>query len=786
MNEQLQDLPDEVIEAMAIQKAKLAEKIEAFGASLAKKREEAIQGRASSGIEDDWTADEEAYQGVDDTNRESVLKPSTPNGGFQTNRKSMAGRSTVYLNITRPYVDAAAARVADMTLPNDETNWGIRPTPISQGKFQPTPVAQAIAQPNVDPAMQGMPQPPAPTVDPAEAIQDQARAACEKAKTQLEDWLVQCQWHSEVRKVLENCARLGTGILKGPTPAKKYNRVANSNGGMLAMAIEQTIAPESKSIDLWKFYPDPACGEDIHNGSYVWEMDEITAKQLRELKGIPGYLDEQIDKALELGPQKGKTNKSLKFKEKINDADKFEIWYFYGLAEREDLEAANVDIPLDGDVSVPAIITMVNDVPIKAALNPLDSGDFPYDVLPWQRRSGMPWGMGVARQINTPQRMLNAATRNMMDNAGFSAGPQLIVKRDAIEPADGVWTITPRKIWFVREGADVQAAAQAFIAVNIPTMQQELSNIIQFALKMAEDVTGLPMLMQGSQGTAPDTVGGMTIVNNNANVVLRRIVRTIDDKLTEPHIRRYYEYLMLYGEDEEAKGDFQIDARGSTALIERDFQNNEAAQILQMSLNPAFGISPKQAMTEYLKSRRFDAKRFEPTDEEKKAAQNVQPPPMPQVEVAKIRAETDKEIAAMKGQVELKKVQTMSEGDVHEIETRGAIEMKLAQTKAEADIHRTNVDTDRDRAYVESETEKNRIMANAKERELEMKYALAQLEYANKHQITLDQVKAKLSTESAKINLQRELAHLDSHTKQVLKPPVEPAGRAKPGEAYQA
>lgn len=794
MNQNTEDLPDEAIEAIAIAKAKLADKVEAFGASLVKRRAEAVAGRTGVGIEDDWTADEEAYQGIDDANRETVYKPASSNGSFQAARKGAGSRSTVYLNITRPYVDAASARVADMLLPNDETNWDIRPTPIPDGKF--TAVSQAAqqmvapasqpnqlpGQPGQPPAMPGMPPaaPAAPVAapDPLEQKKEQARTSAAKAKTQIEDWLVQCQWHSEVRKAIEDCARIGTGILKGPTPVKRFSRVAHNDGGMLALAIEQTIAPETKRIDPWNFYPDPSCGEDIHNGSYVWELDRITAKQLRDLKGVPGYLEDQIDKALEMGAQGAKVEAGFKSaKLKVNDSDKFEVWYFYGLAEREDLEAAGVEIPLDGDVSVPAIVTMVNDVVIKAALNPLDSGEFPYDMMPWQRRAGVPWGMGVARQINTPQRMLNAATRNMMDNAAFTAGPQMILRKGAIQPADGVWTLTPRKVWFVADGADVNAAKDAIMAINIPTQQEQLSNIIQFALKMAEDVTGLPMLMQGSQGSAPDTVGGMTIVNNNASVVLRRIIRTFDDRITEPHIKRYYEYLMLYGEDEEAKGDYQIDARGSTALIERDFQNNEAAQILQMSLNPAFGISPKKAMIEYLKSRRFDAKRFEPSEEEQAQAQ--QPATNPQLEIAKLRAEVDKEIATMRAQVELKKEQTRAEGDINEIETKGQIDLKKTQIAAEADIHRTDENFSMEQAKAETNHD-------ATMRELQMKWQLAQLEYANRHSMQLEDVKKQLAIESSKINLQRELAHLDSNTKQVMQPPVEPPGRAPDGKAFQA
>ena len=152
-----------------------------------------------------------------------------------------------------------------------------------------------------------------------------------------------------------------------------------------------------------------------------------------------------------------------------------------------------------------------------------------------------------------------------MDNAGLSAGPQVIVNRDKIRPANGKWEITPRKVWWTVDGEGDTDVSKAFTIINIPTLQQELMAILQFWLKEAEDVTGMPMLLQGQQGKAPETVGGMQILNNNGTTVLRRIARNFDDRVTEPHIGRYYEYLLLHGPDD-CKGDFTIDARGSSAL----------------------------------------------------------------------------------------------------------------------------------------------------------------------------------------------------------------------------
>jgi len=792
MNPQI-DLDDESLsEAELARRDALAARVEAFGSSLIKKREEAIAARTNSGIEDEWRAAEEAYQGIDDANRDSLVrgKPSGPNGGYVNGPVKSSTRSTVLLNITRPYVDAAAARVGDMLLPTDDTPWSLKTTPIvSVGQIpkreQPQEPTMAPGQellpplqpgqpapPPVDPALPGG-QPPGMTGQPqlnplAQAMkdaEDEAKVKAEGATKQIEDWHIECQWHAEVRKMIEDCARLGTGILKGPFPVKRTSRKTAVEGGLMGFVMTSEIKPASKAISPWKFFPDGGCGEDIHDGSGCWEADTISAKALRDLKGMPGYIDSQIDKAVALGPQGKNRVKGFDYgKVTVSDVDNFDIWYYYGIADREDLEAAGVELPETGDTTVPCVVTIVNDIVIKANLTPLDSGEFPFDVMPWTRKTGMPWGSGVAMQINTPQRMLTAGVRNMMDNAGLSAGPQIVIRKGAITPASGGMELTPRKIWYANEGADVNTVQQAFMIVNIPTMQKELEAIIQFALKMAEDVTGLPMLMQGqaSQST-PDTVGGMQMINNNASVVLRRIARMFDDKVTEPHIRRYYDWLMTYGDDDSIKGDFQIDARGSTALVERDIQNQAILAMGALATNPAFGVDPEKWFVESLKAQRLDPKRFL-MDEDKKAQMAQQPPPKaPVVEAAEIRT-----------QAELQKAELAAQTKDKEIAAR----VEIANTQALSEY-------DRDTAYVQAENQRTEMDHQARREELALKRELAMLEYANNQKITLDKVKADLAGKAMEINATKELVGLNAKASQLPTPPVEPPGTAPAGQSFQ-
>ena len=120
-------------------------KLDALGQSLAKTRAEAISARQASGIEEEWFEDEEFYQGIDDANRGEfhTWRNKPPGQAARSVEAVGTTRSTVVPNITGPYVDAAAARIADMLLPTDDRSWALKPTPIpdldgiAKGKFKP-------------------------------------------------------------------------------------------------------------------------------------------------------------------------------------------------------------------------------------------------------------------------------------------------------------------------------------------------------------------------------------------------------------------------------------------------------------------------------------------------------------------------------------------------------------------------------------------------------------------------------------------------------------------------
>lgn len=733
----------EALEEAAAAKTQLEnERREQLGQILVRHRDEAVKYRLNSGIEQQWAEDQAYYEGQDDNERTLYYKGLGASSPLIAKPKAKY-RSKVFLNITRPYVETAASKVIEVLSPTDARAWSIEATPVPNLPEKPSPLVQAIQlqqQPQqVGP--DGQPIAAQPQVDPLEEMMNAAARAAKGAQLWIDDKLQECDFQGEIRAVVDEASRLGTGVIRGPLPTirrtMKVDRDPNT-GEQKVVILEEKV-PSSKKVSVWDCFPDPACGDNIHDGQYFVEHDQMVEKQVRDLAEQPGYDPEAILKVIEEGPQQSATSEMARAPHESRDivTNRYHVWYYYGFMTLDDARLLNCECSEDDVVSsigVPIVVTMINNTPVKAHLNVMDDGRFPYDFMCWQKVAGSPFGIGISRQIRSCQAILNSHVRAMMENAGLSSGPQIVLARGSMMPADGSWEITPRKVWLLKVDADIQDVTKAINAFNIPSNQQELLAAIDFALKMAENVTGLPILLQGQQGPngVPETLGGMQLLVANASSLLRRMARIFDDSLTKPHIQAYYTYMMLYAEDPSIKGDFKIVAHGASALVARDQRNQFLTQsVPQFMANPNFGIDPTRLFKQIAKiNGMLDPEEVQFTPEELAAIQQNQAKSAeqdPRVLAATIQAQVRQTIAEMHNQT------------------------------AQARIQR---DVDRDTIYVQAENQRTQVSGEIKMAELQLRRELALLEYANREKITLDQLKAKLAIESGRNDLARELATL--------------------------
>lgn len=716
-------------------KERLEEKLQTFGTSMAHQRDEWIRSRYSYGVDKRWLEDEDQYNAKDNINKAaSQMMTSVEQGYPVTTQQAKPHRSTVYIGLTRQKANAAEARLADILLPTDDRNWGIQPTPKPDLMSMARDTQMAGDKETGEPLAHPENGQPLRMKDIARAALEVARKKADAMQLEIDDQLTECDYNAEVRKVIHFAAVLGTGVIKGPIVTnrtrKAWQPYKGADGDQIhVLEIVEETKPASFSVDPRNVFPDPGCGDSIHNGKGIYEREQLTARQVRELAKQPGFMANQLRKVLEEGPKKSATFQELKDEDQRDIArDVYEMWTYWGEVEHEDLEATGVN-PGEKDElrSISACIVMINNTVVKAFLNPLEGGELPYDFFVWEKVAGSVWGYGVPYLMRAQQRVLNAAWRQMMDNSGVTSGPQIIVKAGMIQPADKQWQLSSRKIWYATD--DVDDVRKAFTAVEFNSHQAELSGIIKMAMELADQETGVPAITQGEKGAAPDTVGGMQMLMNSANVVLRRLVKQFDDMITKAHIRRYYDYNMMYSQDEEIKGDFSVDARGSSALLVRDIQNQSFLNLLAAAANPTFGvyIDTQKLFEKALQAQHIDPKDvFKPEDELEKIKEQMANPqqqqaPDPRVQAAQIRAQTDMERA-----------KAQNAGDMAEIQLRQSIMQQDAQLK----------------------------MA-----ELEMTREIEMLKMSNSQNISLEEIKAKLADTAIRERSRKEIYAAEQNLK---------------------
>lgn len=520
--------------------------------------------------------------------------------------KIEASKSSLsFVNITAPKTDGFAARMADMILPTDEKNWSIRVSP-DPNLVQLQQVDDAVVNPETG----------GPEVDPetgeqvrvsdmAEGLNRALAERCRAMERVIDDQLQASRYNERQREGIDQCAQLGTMVLKGPVvlgkTRKVWQKVVDAGGNAYHEAVwVEDKAPCVEFVDLWNFFPDMS-SPDPEAWNDVLERHPVTERQLRALARQPGFDAKRIEQVLRGGWTVMTTMNHLEDLRQItgehattNQLKFFELWEYTGPVQISELAACgcsglkpeHIEGLEDNPLAVlQAKVWFADGVPLKAVLrDDIGLDDHGYRVTWVKRDTTSPFGFGIPRIMRNSQRVACSAWRMIIDNAGLATAPQIIMAM-GVRPVDGNWTLYPGKIWVAKqEIVDVRYAMNAF---DLPIRLKELMLIFEAAVKLADEETSMPIIMQGDRTPAiPETAEGMSMLFNAASVVQRRFVRFYDDRITKPIITGFYEWNMEFNEREDIKGDWQVVPLGSSALLERERQSQAILQALGLVQSP--------------------------------------------------------------------------------------------------------------------------------------------------------------------------------------------------------
>lgn len=554
----------------------MAERLRVFGVRLQSKANDQVQRRYS--IDERWLDDLRQFNGQYDKVTAATLAAS--------------GGSKLFVNITRNKVNAAEARLIDILFPTDDRNWGIQPTPVpylSKIAKDEDPVSNEDGSPFVtDKGVQ------VEKRDIAQGVLEEARERSNGMQDEIEDQLNETNYNSVNRDMVHDAVLYGTGVLKGPVilgkTRQKWSEVVDDQG-QVAQVIEmvEDLKPGAERVDPWDFFPDMQA-RSIDDAEFIFQRHYMSKKALRDLADKPGFLRTQIAEVLKQDADNSHTATHLQEMQSMAgissmDNRRFEVWEYHGPVDKNDLIAAGVEVDED-DVFTDynGVVWFSENRVIKAVINPADTGEMPYCVFNWEGDDTTIFGVGIPFLMRSSQKVLNATWRMLMDNAGLSVGPQTVINSQVVRPADGNWRLTPHKVW---ELTDKNGSVNnVFGSFEINSHMTELIALFQYARQIADEETALPQIAQGEQGSATDTASGMSMLMNSANTMLRRVVKNFDDDVTRPFIKRMYDWNMQFNPKEDVKGDFCIDARGTSSLLVKEQQAVNLMNLMNISASP--------------------------------------------------------------------------------------------------------------------------------------------------------------------------------------------------------
>lgn len=579
------------------------ERMAALGGRLQKIAEDRVAQRAE--IEKRWLEDMYQYNGQYDPQTKAQLDADD-------------NSSKVFVNITRPQTNTVEARLIDMLFPTDDKNWGIQPTPVPE---------LLEGAKSADPQVQ----------DQAQELLKKARQRAEAMEKEIDDQLKEATYNIKSRDLIHQACMLGTGVIKAPVVVNNDRRKWGADGvtqdgtEIYSLTRVEKKRPSVEVVDVWNFFPDMTV-PNLDDGESTMERHYLTRKQVRALLKRPGFNPQAVKDLLQMDPKEYRSTSShlndlraIAGLSAAQDDKRYEVWEYHGPVDKEDLVACGCDVDEDDPLEeYEGVIWFCGPLVLKAIINPMESGDNPYSIFCYEKDDTSPFGFGIPYELRHAQRVINAAWRMTLENGALSVGPQLVIDTSAVTPADGDWTLRPRKVWYFNSNHGARQTNQVFAAIDIPSRQDQLQNILLMALRLADQETANPIIAQGDNAQhMPDTARGMSMLMNNANAVTRRVVKNFDDDITTPVITRFYDWNMQFSPRNEIKGDYEVVARGTAALMVKEQQQQSLLQFMGMTLNDvdvAYMRRP-ELLRKTAQAMHLDAEELILTDEEIEAQQ---------------------------------------------------------------------------------------------------------------------------------------------------------------------
>lgn len=520
------------------------------------------------------------------------------------------GMNIVFSDLSETKCKAASAWIREIVLPVGERPWGVSPTPLPDlpKALKDRIVDKALAQ--AQEAMQQAAQAGATMTrdefkslvvelgeklrsEAEETVRKVAMERAERMEQQIADRLAEGGYEEAIDAFVESFVTYQAAILKGPyyTHKKKLEW-----GAGFTPKVSNLPTQTWANVAVFDAYPAPSA-HSPQDGDFI-ERERFLRKDLYDLKGLPGYNDEQIDAAL-MDYSNGHLEGWLwtEAERQRLEQESMYMWLsppgvidainYWGSVPGWKLKSWGVQGDLEETREYECNVLLCGRYVLYAALNTDPLGKRPYWKACYDEIPGAFWGRSIPDLAATSQKMCNAIACALADNLSISSGPQVWVHADRFADGEQTLELFPWKIWQLK--SDPTQGVNPGIGFFQPDDRAVplMATYEKWEIK-ADDTTGIPRYTYGNEraGGSADTATGLSMLMNNAAKGLRRAIGNIDLHVIQPTISQCFVNEMLYNPDESIKGDAQIVPRGANAILIKESAQQRRIQALGMTANP--------------------------------------------------------------------------------------------------------------------------------------------------------------------------------------------------------
>lgn len=510
---------------------------------------------------------------------------------YQPDEKGLLGPyNDVYIGIPALKARAAESWIKDIILNNIEKPWTLDPTPIPD-------LPEKAREAAIDLLLKEI-----PMMGGVEALKDRARGlklvynniareeasrATKRMEQLIEDQHAEGHWVHAFGQFICELTVYPTAFMRGPIDIQQP--YAKWDGDEYKVSVG-TI-PVSRCVSAFDAYPSKT-STNTQDGEFFIEKAAFAHGDIHALINVQGFNEGNVRKALadysdgfDLNLFAAAERDRLENKNQggaIGHRNVLETIIYNGKILGAKLAEEGV-IVKDPQASYECEIWVLGDYTLRAILNPDPLGKRPVDSTSFRKLPGSPWGQSTLDLAYEPGRICNAQARALVRNMSYSSGPIGEVTAERVADTQDPTHIEPYKVVLV--GPDMTGSgAAAYRFHNVGSIADQLLQVFERYMKVADDLTGVPSYVLGNPSVAGAgrTMGGLAMLMGNAAKGIKNVQLNIDLDVLAPHVRRYFVRNMKVSKDDSIKADARVLARGAMGLLQRELSQTRTVEMLQL------------------------------------------------------------------------------------------------------------------------------------------------------------------------------------------------------------